>query len=246
MEIVAAAGYQGVELTHELNHRSLESGRRLMAKMASLGLVFDSIAGLKLRLADPAGTDLSISQVADRIEIAKTLECGQIILTSGNLMDGLSREIQHAACIENLKHLADLASKHNMQLVMEPIDLLERKVGYLNSVTEGFEIVRAVGSQNLKVLYDFYHEQRATGNLIEKLEQNISWVGLVHIADVPGRHEPGTGEINYPNIYRKLGELHYNGFVTMEYSPTIDPLESLRTSRSVAQQTATSGISPYK
>ena len=63
----------------------------------------------------------------------------------------------------------------------------------------------------MRVLYDVYHEQREFGNLIEKFEKNIEQVGLVHIADVPGRHEPGTGEINYLNIYRKLAQLNYRG-----------------------------------
>jgi hydroxypyruvate isomerase len=88
------------------------------------------------------------------------------------------------------------------------------------------------------VLYDIYHEQRSYGNLIEKLERNIDLVGLIHIADVPGRHEPGTGEIDYANIYRKLAELGYNKFMAMEYYPTQDPTESLRASRLAIQQAA--------
>jgi hydroxypyruvate isomerase len=85
-------------------------------------------------------------------------------------------------------------------------------------------------------LYDFYHEQRGAGNLIEKLEKNIDLVGLVHVADVPGRNEPGTGEIDYRNIYRKLGELKYDKFVTMEFYPTQDPVGTLRKARLEARQ----------
>ena len=87
------------------------------------------------------------------------------------------------------------------------------------------------------MLYDFYHEQRAYGNLIEKLEQNIDLVGLVHIADVPGRHEPGTGEIDYLNIYRKLGraevrQVHNDGVL----SDTRSQWRTLRKARLDAQQ----------
>jgi hydroxypyruvate isomerase len=102
---------------------------------------------------------------------------------------------------------------------------------YLTSVSEAFDIIRAVGSPHVKVLYDFYHEQRAYGNLIEKLENNIDLVGLVHIADVPGRHEPGTGEIDYQNIYRKLAELKYDKFITMEFYPTGEPVSTLKKAR---------------
>jgi hydroxypyruvate isomerase len=83
-------------------------------------------------------------------------------------------------------------------------------------------------------LYDFYHEQRSSGNLLEKLANNIDLIGLVHIADVPGRHEPGTGEIDYANIYRRLAELHYDRFLAMEFYPTGDPAATLRAARLAA------------
>jgi hydroxypyruvate isomerase len=79
----------------------------------------------------------------------------------------------------------------------------------------------------VKFLYDFFHEQIAEGNLIAKLQKNIDLVGLVHIADVPGRHEPGTGEINYPNIFRKLRELNYRGNIAMEFLPTGETVSRL-------------------
>jgi hydroxypyruvate isomerase len=156
----------------------------------------------------------------------------------------MPREVQHAACIENLKRAADLAAANHVQIVIEPIDPLENPSMYLTTVSEGFEIVRAVGSPQVRVLYDFYHEQRAYGNLIEKLEQNIDLVGLVHIADVPGRHEPGTGEIDYTNIYRKLGQLKYNKFIAMEFYPTQDPVATLRKARLDAQQAIGAGAEP--
>jgi hydroxypyruvate isomerase len=86
----------------------------------------------------------------------------------------------------------------------------------------------------VKVLYDLYHEQRGLGNLIEKLEKNIDEVGLIHVADVPGRHEPGNGEVNYINIYRRLAELHYRGVIAMEFYPTGDVVETLRRAREEA------------
>jgi hydroxypyruvate isomerase len=84
------------------------------------------------------------------------------------------------------------------------------------------------------MLYDFYHEQIAAGNLIEKLEKSIPHLGLVHIADVPGRHEPGTGEINYENIFAKLAELNYTGVAAMEFYPTGDPVLQLRAAHEMA------------
>jgi hydroxypyruvate isomerase len=97
-------------------------------------------------------------------------------------------------------------------------------------------MVREVGSPNVKVLYDLYHEQRTHGNLIEKLEKNIDAVALIHIADVPGRHEPGTGEVDYRNVYRKLVELKYKGGIAMEFYPTGDVVETLRKAREEAMR----------
>jgi hydroxypyruvate isomerase len=236
LEIVAGAGYQGVELTGQFQKWSTDETRRVMAKMRALGLTFDMLSGVKAGFADPSGAAEFMAQATAQIRAAKELESPQINLKSGNRIDNLSRSVQHAASIENLKRAADLAAANQVQIVVEPIDPLENPNMYLTSVSEAFEIIRAVDSPQVRVLYDFYHEQRAYGNLIEKLEQNIDLVGLVHIADVPGRHEPGTGEIDYANIYRKLGQLKYNKFITMEFYPTQDPVAILRKARLDAQQ----------
>jgi hydroxypyruvate isomerase len=246
LEIVAAAGYQGVELVGEFQKWSNEETRRVMAKMRSLGLGFDMLSGVKAGFADPNGSSDFLAAVATQMKAAKELESPQINLKSGNRIDNMPREVQHAACIENLKRAADLAAANHVQIVIEPIDPLENPSMYLTTVSEGFEIVRAVGSPQVRVLYDFYHEQRAYGNLIEKLEQNIDLVGLVHIADVPGRHEPGTGEIDYTNIYRKLGQLKYNKFIAMEFYPTQDPVATLRKARLDAQQAIGAGAEPQQ
>ena len=104
----------------------------------------------------------------------------------------------------------------------------------MNSVARGFEIVKAVSHPQVQFLYDFFHEQISEGNLIEKLENNIQHVGLVHVADVPGRHEPGTGEINYESIFRRLGKLNYKEIVAMEFLPTGDAVAQLRAAREMA------------
>ncbi len=91
--------------------------------------------------------------------------------------------------------------------------------------------MRAVNHPQVQFLYDLFHEQIAEGNLIEKLEKNIDVIGLVHIADVPGRHEPGTGEINYGNIYRKLAQLNYRHMAAMEFKPTGDQVALLRAAK---------------
>lgn len=231
LEWVSEAGYQGVELVGEFQHWSPAQRSQTMARMHSLNLIVDAMSGVKAGFAVPQQTDAFHDQFTAHLQAAKLLQCPKVILLSGNRVAGLSEAVQLQTSIENLKWASDKAADARIDIVIEPIDLLENPSIYLASVTNGFEIVRAVNRPNVKVLYDFYHEQRSFGNLIEKLEKNIDWVGLVHIADVPGRHEPGTGEIDYNSIYRKLAELKYSHWIAMEYYPTEEPVTSLRTSR---------------
>jgi len=237
IEVVAEAGYQGVELTGYFQKWTPEEQRRLMARMRSLGVMIDMLSGLQASFAIPDQTAEFVTRVTAHCHVAKGLECPQINIKSGKRLEGIDPKTQFAAAVDNLKRAADVTAENGINIVIEPIDLIENPEIFLTSVQDGFEIVRAVNRPNVKVLYDFYHEQRGGGNLIEKLEKNIEWVGLVHIADVPGRHEPGTGEIDYKNICRSLGRLHYNRFIAMEYSPTTDPVSSLRRSRIEVQQT---------
>ncbi len=236
IEVVAEAGYQGVELTGYFQEWTPGEQQRLMGKMHSLGVMIDMLSGLKASFAIPGQTDDFVLQVTKHCHIATGLECPQINIKSGPRLEGVNPQAQFAAAIDNLTRASDAAANNGINIVIEPIDLIENPTIFLTSVKDGFEIVRAVNRPNVKVLYDFYHEQRGGGNLIEKLEKNIDWVGLVHIADVPGRHEPGTGEIDYTNIYRSLGKLHYGHFIAMEYAPTTDPVVSLRKSRIEAQE----------
>jgi len=231
LEKVAEAGYHAVELVDEYKNWSPEDFRRASAKLRALGIVVDAMAGVWTGIANPQAQAKFLTDLINFVPIAEQLECPAIIVLSGDRVDGLSREAHHQSCVENLKRAAEIADKRDLTLLLENIDQEENPKYYLTSVAEGFEIIREVNHPRVKFLYDFYHEQISEGNLIAKLEKNIAQVGLIHIADVPGRHEPGTGEINYASIYRKLVQLNYRGYVAMEFEPAGDPVASLRTAR---------------
>lgn len=239
LERVAQAGYKQVELVTEFKSWSAADMARILARMQTLGISFDAMAGLTLGFADPAGGDAFLSELKTVILVAKRLGCGQIILVSGKRIaapvaesgSAYEDKAQHAASIETLKRAAELLSAANIQGVIEPIDRLENPTIYLDGVTEAFEMVKSVDSPSVRVLYDLYHEQRTHGNLIEKLQQKIALVGLIHVADVPGRHQPGTGEVDYGNIYRALAQLKYAGTIAMEFYPTGDIVANLREAR---------------
>jgi hydroxypyruvate isomerase len=242
LEKVASAGYRNVELVGEYSAWSESDFDRANAKRKQLGIAFDCTAGLKHGLCNPAERDDLIAEFRRTIPIMEKLDCPAMILLSGNTVPGMPVEVQHQSCIDGLKAAASLIEGRKingkpMRLLLENIDPEENPRYFLTSVARGFDIVKAVGYPQVQFLYDFFHEQISEGNLIEKLEKNIDHVGLVHVADVPGRHEPGTGEINYESIYRKLAELNYRQIVAMEFTPTGDPVTQLRTARDIALRT---------
>jgi len=112
-------------------------------------------------------------------------------------------ETQDESTVEGPKRAADVVDQQGITILLENIDLEEDPHYYLWSAAEGFEIVRQVNHPRVKFLYDCYYEQISEGNLIGNIENNLRHVGIVHVADVPGRHEPGTAEIDYSNIFRE-------------------------------------------
>ena len=242
LEKVAEAGYRSVELVREFENWTDEDYRNALAKKQSLGLSFDTLVAnyddrvRPVTLVNPDHREGFLADVRSSLEIARRLECPTMIVMSGNNVPGLTRDAQHESIVEGLKRAAEIVEGKGVTLLLENIDLEENSHYYLWSIPEAFEIVGKVGHPQVKFLYDFYHAQISGGNLIENLEKNADNVGLVHIADVPGRHEPGTGEINYTNIYRKLAELKYSHYVAMEFIPRGDPVESLRAAREGAIQ----------
>lgn len=233
LEKVAEAGYSNVELVGEYANWSPADFEKANAARKRLGIEFDATAGLKHGVGDPASRDAFLSVLREALAPMEALSCPAMIVLSGNVVPGLSHEAQHQACIETLKRAADLVQGRQIdgrpvRLLIECIDPEENPKYFLQSAAEAIEIVRAVNHPQVRFLYDLFHEQIAEGNLTEKLQKHIDVIDLIHVADVPGRHEPGTGEINYPNIYRKLAELKYRGVVAMEFRPVGDQVTALR------------------
>lgn len=247
---VAEAGYSNIELVGEYNanHWTDADFARAIAAAKRLGIRFDSTAGMEHAghvdgLADPAQRDPFLAELKQALVPMERLSCPGMIVLSGNTVPGLSREAQHQSCVDTLKRGAELIDGKQidgqpMRLLLECNHVGEAPKCFLTAAAEGIEIVRAVNHPQVQFLYDIYHEQMGFGDLIEKLDKHIDVIGLIHIADVPGRHEPGSGEINYSNIYRKLAQLNYRHNVAMEFMPTGDPVATLRAAKAMVWQAA--------
>jgi hydroxypyruvate isomerase len=234
LEKIAEAGYRAVELVGEYAKWSEDDFRRANRKRRELGISFDATAGLKHGVGDPRARRAFLDDLRKELKTVEKLEIPSLIVMSGNTVPGMAPEEQHTSCVEGLKRAAEIVEGSGTTLLLENIDLEENPRYYLWSTPEAFKVIEEVNHPQVKFLYDFYHAQISGGNLIAHLQRNIGRVGCVHIADVPGRHEPGTGEINYPNIYRKLVDLNFDRTVAMEFIPSGDPVESLRAARQEA------------
>jgi hydroxypyruvate isomerase len=238
LEKVAEAGYRAVELVGEYAKWTEDEFRRYNKKRAELGIIFDTTAGLRHGVGDPSAREAFLADVRAEMKVMEKIECPSLIVMSGNVIPGLAPQVQHASCVEGLKRAAELVEGKGVTLLLENIDLEENPHYYMWSVPEAFKIIEEVNHPQVKFLYDFFHAQISGGNLIANLQRHADKVGLIHIADVPGRHEPGTGEINYLNIYKKLAELNYHHYVAMEFLPLGDPVKALAHARQEALQAA--------
>ena len=165
--------------------------------------------------------------LVESAHMAKDMDCHSLIALSGDV--DAQGAAQKLALIDNLKRLADTAEREGVTLCIEALNsLVDHKGYYLDSARTGFEIMKAVGSPRIKLLYDVYHMQIMEGNLIQTITENIAYIGHFHSAGVPGRHEPFLGEINYPYLLAQIAKLGYAGVFALEYEPTMDDAASVQ------------------
>jgi hydroxypyruvate isomerase len=178
-------------------------------------------------LVNPREREGFLRELEASIEPAKKMDCQQLVVLTGNELGGIPRSEQMANAVAALREAAPLLEKNGVTAIIEILNTYVNHAGYfLYLVRDGAELVERVGSPNVKLLFDIYHVQIMEGNLIENIRMNIDRIGHFHVGDVPGRHEPGTGEINYRNVFKAIYELgdRFSGSVALEYSP-LAPLE---------------------
>ncbi|HAH85942.1 MAG TPA: hypothetical protein DCL60_01060, partial [Armatimonadetes bacterium] len=154
------------------------------------------------------------------------------ITCSGNVIPNLSNGEMRQNLVNALSRAADIAAHHDFVLLLEPLNTKVDHAGYfLDSSCVAAEVVREVGSPNLRLLWDIYHMQIMEGNVIAGIEANTDIIGHFHAAGVPGRHEITGGELNYAEIVRRIEAAGYSGTFGLEYIPAMeDHAESLKAS----------------
>ena len=196
------------------------------------------VAAICAPFGKPGDLSTHDSYVADlqkTFEAADKMGCDKIIVQGGWIDDASPDGVHRKNMIRLFKRIAPMAQKANKMLIVEP---LNKKVNhpsyYLDKSRDAFDIIDIVGSPNLKVLFDIYHQQITEGNLIENITENIDKIGHFHMAGNPGRNDIYRGEINYANILRAIKDCGYTGYAGLEYFP-VDPVEEslIRTKKEV-------------
>ena len=193
-----------------------DNGLRLVLHNLPAG---DWAAGERGIACDPARMEEFRSGVARAIDYATTLECPRLNCLAGIPPKGAAEQVAHDTLVENLKYAAAELEKAGIELLLEPVNTRDVPGFFVKRPAQGFAIMDAVGSGNLKLQYDIYHAQVSEGDLARTIEANFARIGHYQLADNPGRGEPGTGEINYRYLFRRLDELGYEGWIGCEYKP---------------------------
>ncbi len=180
-------------------------------------------------LIKPEDFDRAMARLDEIIPIANELNCKKLIACTGNVQEGKSNDEQISSIISTLKAAIPKIEPHGITVVLEPLNTEVDHAGYfVNNSNIGAEIIREINHPLIKMLYDVYHMQIMEGNLLSHIERHIDIIGHFHAAGVPGRNELYLGELNYKNIVSRIQELGYDGAFGMEYFPTIDNSESLK------------------
>ena len=224
---IAALGYDAAE-TYRWKGLDLDEVKRTLDEC---GVELLSMCTTEFDLTSPDKRDAWLDGMKESCEAAKKLGARRLITQVGK-DTGAPREQQHASIVAGLKAGAPILEQYGITMMIEPLNVLVNHPGYyLVSALEAFDIVKEVGSPSVKVVYDIYHQQISEGNIIPTVTANLEHIAHLHGAGHPGRHELQYGESNYRYIIDQIDKAGYKGSLGLEYSPILDPIESLRLAR---------------
>jgi hydroxypyruvate isomerase len=184
--------------------------------------------GIVASLIDKRDRPRLLDSIEGMIGMAKQIGCKSLISGSGNKVPGLRREDALESMIEGLSQLAKVCERHGITLILEAFNSrVDHPDYFLDDPETSIEVIRAVGSPSVKMLFDIYHMQIMYGNILSFVRQNLAMIGHFHVAGVPGRKEPVPSEMDYAFILKEIDAMGYTGYFGLEYWPTIDDGESL-------------------
>ncbi|CAO4176821.1 hydroxypyruvate isomerase [Methylorubrum populi] len=230
-DAAAQAGFRGVEFLFPYDYRKEAIHERLVRHELRLVLhnlpAGDWAAGERGIAVLPERRAEFRDGVARAIDYAGALGCDQINCLAGIAPEGAERVRLNETLTENLAFAAAELKKAGIRLLIEPINTRDIPGFFLTNTAQAVALIDEVGSDNLFVQYDAYHMQIMEGDLARTIRENLSRIAHVQLADNPGRNEPGTGEINYPFLFRHLDAIGYRGWIGCEYRPATTTQDGL-------------------
>jgi hydroxypyruvate isomerase len=222
-ERAAKAGFQAVEFlfpypygTAEIKARLDRHGLQLVLHNLPAG---DWDAGERGIACLPDRTGEFRAGVARGIEYATALGVPQLNVLAGKAPAGADPALLRSTFVANLRYAAAELARHGLKLLVEPINTYDIPGFFLSRTADAVAILDEVGAANAYLQYDLYHAQRMEGELAATAARHLPRIAHIQLADNPGRHEPGTGEINYAFLFRELDRMGYAGWIGCEYKP---------------------------
>jgi len=238
----AAAGFGGVEYLFPYDWPAATVAQWLQA--AGLEQVLfnlppgDWAAGERGLACLPDRQAEFVDSVEQALNYAMVLDCRRVHCMAGLRPPGVAESVLRQTFVANLRHAADRLATIGATVLIEPINSrIDMPAYWLDDVNQAFSLLAEVDRDNVKVQFDCYHAQIIQGDLARTLGRYIEQIGHVQIADNPGRHEPGSGEIHYPFLFKWLDQLGYAGWVGCEYRPQEATEDGLHWLRAARQQT---------
>ncbi len=158
-----------------------------------------------------------LQQIEESVTVAKRVNAKWMTVVPGHLDLKLDIGFQTANVVETLKYASDILEKHELIMVLEPLNFYNHPGLFLTEIPQAYEVCKAVDSASCKILFDIYHQQIQEGNLIPNMKMAWDEIAYFQIGDNPGRKEPTTGEINYKNIFKYIHSRNYTGVLGMEH-----------------------------
>lgn len=230
-EAAAKVGFAGVEFASPYEHTASELRSRLNAAGVQLVLI-NSPAGDRAKgergfACLPGREGVFRDGVEQALDYATSLECKLIHLMAGAPPADLPYDTALALYAVNLAWAAERAQQAGVMLTVEPLNPRDAPGYLLHTQEQGAAVVAAIGRDRTGLQFDIYHCQTAQGDVATRLEKLLPYIEHMQLADVPGRHEPGTGEIGWEYLFRRIDELGYSGWIGCEYAPRGDTAEGL-------------------
>jgi hydroxypyruvate isomerase len=219
----AQAGFRAVEYQYPYEWSASDLAAR--AKAAGVQVVLhnmprgDAARGEHGTACLPGREQRFRDDLERAIEYARAVSCPRLHCMAGLTPSGVDGKAVHDTYVANLKYAAGRLAKERMQLMIEPLSAATVAGCFLTGSAQAAAILEEVGAGNAFLQYDLFHMQMMEGNLTATLERLLARIGHIQLADVPGRHEPGTGEINFPFVLRHIDRIGYRGWIGCEYTP---------------------------